>query len=324
VVVTSRAGAIHGIKPNLSAASTGSANIKAAWTLLKESSLAWLQDNAPSMGAALTFYAVLSLAPVLIVATTIADLALWQKVAEAEVLRHIHALVGETSATVLQTAILNANRPAIGVIPGMIGVGTILVGASGAFIELQDALNRIWRVERKSGSMVLSAIRQRFLSFSLVLGTGFLLLLSLLSSAALRAAERLLGHLLPWPVFFLESVDFLFSFGVITLLLAAIFRLLPETEIAWNDVWIGAAVASLLLTTGKVLIGLYLGGFAVASAYGAASSPLVVLVWLYYSAQILLLGAEITHVYANKHGSQIGRRLPVGERRPHLSSAHPG
>ena len=301
----SRAGAIHWMKPGLSAVSTASANIKVVWALLKESGFAWLQDNAPSMGAALTFYAILSLAPVLIVATAVAGLGFWQKVAEAEVLRQIQALVGETSARVLQTAILSANRPALGAIASTIGVGTILVGASGAFVELQDALNKIWRVERKSGSILLGAIRQRFLSFSLVLGTGFLLLLSLVSSAALGAVERFMGHLLPWPVFFLELVDFLFSFGVITLLLAAIFRLLPDTEIAWNDVWIGAAIASLLFTTGKVLIGLYLAGSAVASAYGAVSSPLVVLVWIYYSAQIFLFGAEITHVYANKHGSRV-------------------
>jgi len=300
----SRAGAIHWMKPGVSAVWTASANMKVVWALLKESGFAWAQDNAPSMGAALTFYAILSLTPVLIVATAIAGLGFWQTVAEAEVLRHIQVLVGETSARVLQAAILSANRPAVGAIASVIGVGTMLVGASGAFVELQDALNKIWRVRRKSGSILLSAIRQRFLSFCLVLGTGFLLLLSLFSSAALGAAGRYMGHLLPWPVFVVGSIEFLFSFSVITLLLAAIFRLLPDTEIGWTDVWIGAAIASLLLTTGKVLIGLYIARSAVASAYGAVSSPLVVLVWIYYSAQILLFGAEITHVYACKHGSR--------------------
>jgi membrane protein len=323
-----RAGAIHWMKPGLSAVSTGSANIKVVWALLKESCLAWLQDNAPSMGAALTFYAILSLAPVLIVATAIAGLGFWQKVAEAEVLRHIQALVGETNVKVLQTAIQSANRPALGAIASTIGIGTMLVGASGAFVELQDALNKIWRVERKPGSILLSAIRQRFLSFSLVLGTGFLLLLSLVASAALEAVSRFMGYLLPWPVFLMESVDFLFSFGVITLLLAAIFRLLPDTEIAWNDVWIGAAIASLLLTAGKVLIGSYLARSAVASAYGAVSSPLVVLVWIYYSAQIFLFGAEVTHVYANKHGSRVesaSRTVTPGRgSRFYVSSPHMG
>ena len=146
------------------------------------------------------------------------------------------------------------------------------------------------------------------MSFSLVLGTGVLLLLSLAASAALGGVERLMGHLLPWPVFLLELSDLFISFGVITLLLALIFKFLPDTRIGWNDVWIGAAIASLLLTTGKVLIGFYLGRSVATSVYGAVSSPLVVLVWIYYSAQILLFGAEITHVYANKHGSLLKRR----------------
>ena len=280
------------------------------------------------MGAALAFYAILSLAPVLIVATVIAGLGFWQTVAEAEALRHIQALVGETSARVLQIAILSAHRPAFGAVASTIGIATMLVGASGAFVELQDALNKIWRVERKSGNILLGAIRQRLLSFILVLGTGVLLLLSLFASAALGVAERSVGHLLPWPVFFLESADFLFSFGVITLILAAIFRLLPDTEIAWNDVWIGAAISSLLFTTGKLLVGLYLAGSAVASAYGAVSSPLVVLAWIYYSAQMILFGAEITHIYAKNTAREsnrpIAQQLPVEGSQPHIASPHPG
>lgn len=302
--------------------------MKAVLALLKESCSAWLQDNAPSMSAALTFYAILSLIPVLIVATAVAGLGFGQKLAEAEALRQIQAVLGETSARVLRAAVLSANRPALGAIAGMVGVGTILVGASGAFIELQDALNKIWRVERESGNILLGAIKQRLLSFSLVLGTGFLLLLSLLSSAALAAVQRLMGQVLPWPVFLLEVVDFLLSFGVITLLVAMIFKVLPNTQVAWSDVWIGAAIASLLFTSGKLLIGLYLGGSAVVSTYGAVSSPLVILVWIYYSAQILIFGAEVTHVYANKHGSRVKsplvQRLPGQRSRYPISSPHPG
>ena len=302
--------------------------MKAVLALLKESCSAWLQDNAPSMSAALTFYAILSLIPVLIVATAVAGLGFGQKLAEAEALRQIQAVLGETNARVLRAAVLSANRPALGAIAGMVGVGTILVGASGAFIELQDALNKIWRVERESGNILLGAIKQRLLSFSLVLGTGFLLLLSLLSSAALAAVQRLMGQVLPWPVFLLEVVDFLLSFGVITLLVAMIFKVLPNTQVAWSDVWIGAAIASLLFTSGKLLIGLYLGGSAVVSTYGAVSSPLVILVWIYYSAQILIFGAEVTHVYANKHGSRVKsplvQRLPGQRSRYPISSPHPG
>jgi membrane protein len=319
---------IYRMKPGLSATKTPSMNMKAGVTLLKESCSAWLQDNAPSMSAALTFYAILSLVPVLIVATAVAGLGFWQKAAATEALQQIQAVLGETSARILQAAILSANRSPLGAIAGAVGVITILIGASGTFIELQDSLNKIWRVERRSESILLCTIKQRLLSFGLVLGTGFLLLLSLISSAALGAVRRFMIQVLPWPVFLLELVDFLLSFGVIALLLAAIFRLLPDTEIAWNDVWIGASIASLLFTIGKLLIGLYLGGSAVASTYGAVSSPLVILVWIYCSAQILIFGAEVTHIYANKHGSRA--KSPLVQQRPaersgyHISSPHAG
>ena len=196
--------------------------------------------------------------------------------------------------------------PRLGVIAATIGIVTVLVGASGAFVELQDALNQIWRVPRRPESIWVGAIRKRFWSFGLVLCTGFLLMLSLVSSAALGAAGKLMEHLLPKPVFLVEAVDFLLSFGAITLLLAMIFKFVPDTEVAWSDVWIGAALASLLFTIGKALIGFYLVRSTVASAYGAAASLVILLVWIYYSAQMLLLGAEVTHVYANKHGSRLG------------------
>jgi membrane protein len=319
---------IYRMKPGLSAEKTPSTNMKAALNLLKESCSAWFQDNAPSMSAALTFYAILSLVPVLIVATAVAGLGLWQKLAETEAIRQIQAVLGETSARVLQAAILSAKQSALGAIAGTIGIIAILVGASGAFIELQDSLNKIWRVEKGSDSILLGAIKQRLLSFTLVLGTGFLLLLSLISSAALGAVQRFMIQVLPWPVFMLELVDFLLSLVVITLLLAMIFKVLPNTKINWSDVWIGASIASFLFTIGKFLIGLYLGGSAVASTYGAVSSPLVILVWIYFSAQIIIFGAEVTHIYAYKHGSRA--KLPLVQRRQmersgyHISSPHAG
>jgi membrane protein len=296
---------MHRMKRNLAAISAVSAKIKIAWALLKESSRAWIEDNAPSMGASLAFYAIISLAPILIVATAVAGMGFWRKAAEAEALRHIQSLAGEAGAGVIQNAILSARRPALGAIASTIGIATMLIGASGAFVELYDSLNKIWRVERKSRSALLGAIRQRVLSFSLVLGTGVLLLFSLVSSAALAAMERFMGRLLPWPALFWRAVEFFFWGGVMTLLLAAIFKLLPDAKIAWTDVWIGAAIAAFLFTSGRVLIGLYLVRSAVDSAYGAVSAPLVVLVWIYHSAQMFLFGAEITHVYANKHGSRI-------------------
>ena len=281
------------------------ANAKVAWALLKEACYAWVADNAPSLGAALAFYTIFSLAPVLMVATAVAGVVFGREAAEGEILRQIQALVGHTGAAAIQTVIQSANRPGFGTIASAIGLGTVLLGASGAFVELQDALNKIWRAKPRPESILICTIRKRFLSFGLVLGTGFLLLVSLALSAGLAVAGKFMGHLLPAPPFLFESANSLLSFGVITLLFAMIFKVLPDTEIAWGDVWIGAAVTSLLFTIGKLLIGLYLGRSTLASVYGAAASLVIVLVWVYYSAQIVLLGAEFTHIYANKHGSRV-------------------
>lgn len=284
--------------------STAAVNLRIAGTLLKEACCAWAADNAPSLGAALAFYAIFSFAPVLIVATAVAGAVFGREAAEGEVLRQIQAWVGPTGATAIQTVIQSANRPALGTIASALGITTLLLGASGAFVELQDALNKIWRVERRPESILVYTMRKRFLSFGLVLGTGFLLAVSLALSTALAGAGRFMEHLLPAPAPLFESVNALLSFAAITLLFAMIFRVLPDTEIAWSDVWIGAAVTSLLFTIGKMLIGLYLGRSTIASAYGAAASLVVFLVWVYYSAQIFLLGAEFTQIYANKHGSR--------------------
>lgn len=212
--------------------------------------------------------------------------------------------MGETGASAIQAVIASANRPTLGIIASAFGIGTLFVGASGAFVELQQALNKIWKVQCPPGSVWLRVIRERFLSFGLVLGLGFLLIVSLLVSAAVAAVGNFVGHLSPWPVFLLESVDFVVSSAVVALLLAMIFRYLPDAIIGWNDVWMGAAVASLLLAAGKALIGFYLARSTVASAYGAASSLIIILTWVYYSAQIVLFGAEVTQIYSHQHGSR--------------------
>ena len=279
--------------------------VKAAYVLFKKACSAWSDDDAPSMGAALAFYTIFSLAPVLIVAISVAGLAFGQKAAEGEFARQLQSLVGTTGARAIQAILRSANRPALGIMASAIGMGTLLVGASGAFVELQDALNKIWKVQCRPGGVWLRVIRERFLSFGLVLGLGFLLIVSLVVSAALGAVGNYLAPLLPWPVFMLESVNFILSLGVIALLLAMIFKFLPESDIAWSDVWVGAAIASLLLTIGKALIGVYLAKSTVASAYGAASSLVIILTWIYYSAQIVLFGAEVTHVYAHDHSSPL-------------------
>jgi len=280
-------------------------NPKAAYVLFKKACLAWADDNAPSMGAALAFYTVFLLAPVLIIAISVAGLAFGQKAAEGEFLRQLQGLVGGTGARAVQAIIQSADRPALGIVASAIGIGTLLAGASGAFVELHDALNKIWKVPRKSKGVWLSVIRERFQSFGLVLGLGFLLLASLVVSAALGTVGNLIAPLLPWPVIFWEAVNYLLSLGVIALLLAMIFKLLPDADVAWRDVWMGAAIASLLLTTGKALIGAYLARSTVASAYGAASCLIIILTWVYYSAQIVLFGAELTHVYSRQRGSRL-------------------
>jgi membrane protein len=280
-------------------------NPSIAWALLKEAGSAWVADSAPSQGAALAFYTIFSLAPVLIVVIAVAGAVFGREAAEGEILRQIQALVGHAGAVTIQTVIERADRPALGIIASSAGLLTVLLGASGAFLELQDDLNKIWKVKPRSESFWVCAIRKRLVSFGLVLGTGFLLLVSLALSAALAVVGTFMGHLLPIPAFFLECLNFLLSFAVITLLFAMIFKILPDSQVAWGDVWIGAAVTSLLFTIGKMLIGLYLGKSSVASAYGAAGSLVIVLVWVYYSAQIALLGAEFTHIYANTRGSRV-------------------
>lgn len=282
-----------------------------AYALFKEACSAGMKDNVPSLSAALAFYTVLSLAPILIVAMVVAGLAFGQRAAEAQILQQLQSVVGEAGARAVQAMIHSADRPRIGIIASAIGIGTILIGATGVFVELQNALDKIWKVRRRSESVWVGVIRERFFSFGLVLGAGFLLMVSLVLSAALGVAARFMGHLHPGREVLLQAVAALLLFGVIALLLALIFKFVPDTKVAWSDVWIGAAVASLLFTVGKTLIGMYLAGSTLASAYGAAASLLIFLVWVYYSVQVVLLGAEVTHVYANKHGS---RAEPVSAR----------
>ncbi len=272
--------------------------------LLRQAGAAWLDDNAPTLGAALAFYTLFSLAPVLIVAVSVAGFAFGEKAAQGEIVRQFQGLMGVQGAGAIETILQSTNHPGLGVLATALGLLAILVGASGAFNELQDALNIIWKVN-STKSFWRVALRHRFFSLGLVVATGFLLLTSLVITAFLAAAGRLIGTLLPVSIVVLESMNFIFSFVVITLLFALIFKFIPDTTIPWRDVWMGAAVTSLLFTMGKVIIGFYLGHSALTSAYGAAASLVIFLVWIYYSAQILLFGAEITHIYALEYGSRM-------------------
>ena len=281
---------------------------KALGALLKQAGIAWLADDAPRLGAALAFYTLFSIAPVLIVAVSVAGFVFGEKTAQAEIVRQFQGLMGAQGANAIETILQSTNRPALGVFATMLGLLAILVGASGAFNELQDALNTIWKVDSRTKSFWTVTLRKRFFSLGLVVATGFLLLTSLIVTAALSAAEKLASNVLSMPVLLLQSLNFVFSFAVITILFAVILKFIPDTTIPSRDVRFGAAVTSLLFTVGKVIIGLYLGHSALTSAYGAAASLVIFLVWIYYSAQILLFGAELTHVYALKYGSRVGAR----------------
>jgi membrane protein len=273
--------------------------------LIKESFSDWSEDKASRLAAALAYYTVFSISPLLVIAIAIAGQVFGQEAAQNQIVGQIQGLVGRESAEAIQGMIENARRPSASLFAASVGVITLLLGASGVFGQLQDALNTIWEVMPRSDRGIMGTIKDRFFSFTMVLGVGFLLLVSLIISAALSALNNFMTGLLPGIEIVWQILNFIISFGVITVLFALIFKVVPDVEIAWGDVWIGALVTALLFTLGKFAIGLYLGNSAVTSTYGAAGALVVILLWVYYSAQILFLGAEFTQVYANKYGSRI-------------------
>jgi membrane protein len=278
-------------------------NLKVLGGLFKETFSHWTEDKAPRLGAALAYYTIFSLAPLLIIAIALAGLVFGEQAAQGTIVRQIGGLVGERGAETIQSVLQSAHKPAIGTIVGIFGVVTLMFGASGVFGELQDALNTVWHVPNRQKT-IWENVKGRFPTYLMVLGIGFLLLVSLLLSAALAAIGKFVGGWLPISENLLHVLSLLVSFGISTLLFAMIFKILPQTHVAWSDVWVGAAVTALLFDIGKLLIGLYLGKSSIASTYGAASSLAIVLAWVYYSAQILYFGAEFTRVYARRHGSR--------------------
>jgi membrane protein len=279
--------------------------LKALWNLLKTTAIEWNRDGAPRLGAALAYYATFSLAPLLIIAVAISGLIFGREAATGHIVGQIQGLVGHDTAAAIQAMIEKSNQPATNIITSVIGLVALLFGASGVFGELQQSLNAIWDIQPKPKRGILSTVKDKFFSFSMVLGTGFLLLISLVISAALAGLSTMIAELMPgWDVL-TQIINFLISFVVITALFALIFKYVPDAKIAWVDVSVGAAVTALLFTIGKALIGFYIGYSSLSSTYGAAASLAVVLVWVYYSAQILFFGAEFTQVYANTYGSRI-------------------
>ncbi|MBB1601862.1 YihY/virulence factor BrkB family protein [Variovorax sp. UMC13] len=283
--------------------------LRALLELSKQAFLSWKSDYAPSMGAALAYYTVFSVAPLLLIVISVAGLVFGQEAARGEIFAQLSGLMGAQGALAVQGMLEAVNKPREGIIATVIGIGLLIVGATTVFGELQDAMDRIWRAPaRDTRGGVLSLLRVRLLSFSMIMGIGFLLMVSLVASAALAALGKWWSPVFGGWATLAQGVNFVFSFGMVTVIFAMIYKLMPRVKVEWRDVWVGAGVTALLFTVGKHLIGLYIGKSSVASGYGAAGSLVVVLVWVYYSAQIFLLGAEFTWVYARRYGSM--RNLP--------------
>ena len=279
--------------------------IKSIFELVKEAFIEWQEDKVSLLAAALAYYTVFSITPLLVIAIAIAGAVFGENTAQNEILEQMNGLVGEQGAQVIETALKNADRPKVGSVASIISVIVLLVGASGVFAQLQQALNTVWNVKAKPNGGIWEFIRKRLLSFGMVLVIGFLLLVSLVMSAVLSGIGKLdinlpMAFMPLWRLF-----NFAISFGLVSLLFALIYYYLPDAKVRWQDVWAGAIMTALLFTVGKFAIGLYLGRGSLGSTYGAAGSLIVFLAWVFYSAQILLFGAEMTQVYARKYGRKI-------------------
>lgn len=278
------------------------------WSLAKQSFQAWNEDYASSMGAALAYYTAFSLAPVLILVIAIAGVAFGADAARGEIVAQLRDLLGDQGAKATEQLLASASKPGSGAVASALSLVTLLLGATSVFAELQSDLDRIWRaplIQHTSGFVAL--LRARVLSFGMVIAMGFLLLVSLVFGAALSAAGKWEGTLFPAGALILQAVNLLVGFGVTVALFATAYRVLPRARIAWSDVWVGAIVTAILFTLGKYLIGLYMGLASVSSGFGAAGSLIAVLVWVYYSTQIFLLGAEFTWVFAHRKGSRVNQ-----------------
>ncbi len=282
-------------------------NLRHFYLLAKKSVVAWIDDYAPSMGAAISYYTVFSIAPLLLIVIAVAGLVWGREAVQGEIVGQLSGLIGQEGATGIQALIESANKPAKGLVATAISIVVLVVGATTVFAELQSALDRIWKVPQAPQiSGLWATLRTRLLSLGFILGLGFLMLVSLVSSAAIAALGGWAKGLLPGWETLLQVINTVFSLGIATVLFAMIFKIMPQARVSWRDVWVGAVVTALLFEMGKMLIGLYIGKSSVTSSFAAAGSLVVLLVWVYYSAQIFLLGAEFTWVYANDHGSLAG------------------
>ena len=279
---------------------------KSAWNFLKTIFTKWSENDPFQLAAALSYYTLFSLAPLLVISIAVAGFVFGREAAHNQIVGTIQGLIGRQSAEAVQAMIQAAsNKPETGLASTLLGGIFLLFGAGGVVGQLQTALNAIWRVRPKPGTGLRDFIHKRFISFAMVLGVGFLLLVSLAVSAFITGLTQFVGSLHESVALIAHWLDVVISFALVTLLFAMIYKFLPDVEIHWKDVWIGAALTSILFTTGKFLIGFYLGNSGVTSVYGAAGSLITVLLWVYYSALIFFLGAEFTQVYASQYGSGV-------------------
>lgn len=280
--------------------------IRLVWQLVKDTVVQWIEDQPFQLAAALSYYTLFSLAPLLIVVIAVAGFAFGHDAAQERIAETLQGLVGVASAQAIQGIVQNASRrPETGLLSSVVGISVLLIGAGGVVGQLQTSLNTIWGVAAKPGQAISTFLRQRFASFAMILGIGFLLVVSLAASAILTTFTQFAGQWLGTNALLAHGLDVIISFVFVTALFAMIYKFLPDVRIEWRDVGVGAALTSLLFTIGKILIGLYLGTSGVTSAYGAAGSLITVLLWVYYSSLIFFLGAEFTQVYARDYGSGV-------------------
>jgi membrane protein len=286
------------------------------WELTRATATEWMNAKPFRLAAALAYYTLFSMAPLLVVTLGIAGLVFGEEAARGQIFGPLQSILGPKTADAVQNAVGAASVKSSGVLATVMGVVGLLIGASAVFGELQDALNTIWDAKPSPNAGIRELIKKRLLSLSMVVVIGFLLLVSLALSAMLNAIGAYVGNILPISSLILELANFVGSFGIAAILFAAMFKVLPDIDTEWSDVWIGAVATATLFTVGKSLIGIYIGRMALDSTYGAAASLLVVLVWIYYSSLIFFFGAEFTHIYAQSHGSQARRSdEPLGLRR---------
>ncbi|WP_447984897.1 YihY/virulence factor BrkB family protein [Nitrospira sp. Nam74] len=282
--------------------------LRLQWQVLKHAGMKWWSDNALRLSASLSYYTLFSLAPMLIIVIAVAGMIFGQEAVEGRLMEEIQGLVGVESALAIQSMIQHTRQPDANGTATVISLAGMVVLSTGVFVELQDALNLIWRIKPQdtSTTALWRVLKGRIFSFCLVIGIGFLLIVSLALSTAVAAVGRFFSTLLPGPEMLLHALSAVVSVALFTVLFGMMFKILPDTSIAWRHVWTGAFVTAMLFTIGKVGIGLYLGKTGVASAYGAASSLAVILLWVYYSAMILFFGAEYTYVTTKLANANLG------------------